>query len=405
MISMTDDSQGQDGTQSLVKDTRLTAAGVLLPVMSLITAIIIIFLVVAFFKGWTFDFYANILFGYYALTKQIWISVILLGVTQTIIMIPFRLVRVFLSQNIHKFQEKIVSLKEESQQIAKVKKTFRTGNLTFLFYLVDFMVQLTLFVSIGRLFLTDFYTQPLNPQALLNFIPYPEYPLQGLIFKLPYPVISKSRDFGWKVVLGVWLLIIFGHILFYIFRRVSQKLKPLQKQQQATEAAATVESATDKSTNEVVSKEGQASNVRQVLKYLGSSTVVLFMISYFLVRNFPLAIEIRILSGDVSQPNRTLNTVTAVVTFLTFFWFGLQDLLRKGLLAEEQGISDEIISETQKEMFRNSLFNSALIGLGAYFITNLIPSAFELSIFTFELIAILSPLTIDRLIFKLTERK
>lgn len=413
MTSMTADGQGKNSTQSLIKDTKLTASGVLLPVMSVITAVIIIFLVVAFFKGWTFDFYANILFGYYALTKRVWISVVLLGVTQTFIMIPLRMIRVFLSQHIRQFQEKIVNLKGETEQIAKVKKTFRTGNLTFLFYLVDFMVQLTLFVSIGRLFLTDFYTQPLNPQALLSFIPYPEYPLRGLIFKLPYPVVTESRDFGWGAVLGVWFLIFLIHVIIYIFRQVSRNLKARPAQEQEIEPEAAVEDAVKKektvelkeSINEVISTKDQASNAGQVLKYLGSSTVVLFIVSYFLVKNFPLAIEVRILSGDVSQPNQTLNMVTAIVTFLTFFWFGLQDLLRKGRLAEMRGISDEIISVTQKEMFRNSLFNSALIGLGAYFITNLIPSAFELSIFTFELIAILSPLTIDRFVFKITERK
>ncbi len=413
MISMVNDDQGQSSAPSLVKDTRLTASGVLLPVMSVITAVILIFLVVAFFRGWTFDFYANILFAYYALTKRVWISVVLLGVTQTLIMIPFRMVRVFQSQHIRKFQEKISNLEGESQQIAKVKKTFRTGNLTFLFYLIDFMVQLTLFVSIGRLFLTDFYIQQLDPQTLLNFIPYPEYPLQGLMFKLPYPVITEAKDFGWWAVLGVWFLILLIHILFYIFRRIGRSLKVRQNQLQAVRVTAeeVVEEKTDikeaKKTeeknqiNKAASKPTNSS--KQVLSYLGSSTVVLFVVSYFLVRHFPLSIEFRIFSGDVSQPNSTLNLVTAIVTFLTFFWFGLQDLLRKGRLAEKRGIPEKIISATQKEMFREALFNSALIGLGAYFITNLIPSAFELSIFTFELIAILSPLTIDRFVIKITQ--
>jgi len=54
--------------------------------------------------------------------------------------------------------------------------------------------------------------------------------------------------------------------------------------------------------------------------------------------------------------------------------------------------------KTEAEMFKNSLFNSALIGLAAFYITNQIPSAFELSIFTLEIISLISPLTLDKLI-------
>ena len=119
---------------SLIKDTKITSSGVLLPVMSGLVAIILLFLVFAFLKGWTFNFYANILFGFYALTKKMWIAVVLLGVTQTILMIPFRIIRVMQSYNIRKFQERIEESSNEGLQIAKVKKTFRKGNLTFLFY-------------------------------------------------------------------------------------------------------------------------------------------------------------------------------------------------------------------------------------------------------------------------------
>ena len=73
----------------------------------------------------------------------------------------------------------------------------------------------------------------------------------------------------------------------------------------------------------------------------------------------------------------------------------------KSFEKEFKAKQDENIAKHQKEMFRNTLFNSALIGLGAFFITNLIPSAFELSIFVFEIIAFLSPLTIDRFVLKI----
>ena len=201
---------------TLVRDNKITSSGVLLPVMSGLAAAILIFLVVAFFKGWTFNFYANILFGFYALTKQIWVSVVLLGITQTIIMIPFRVIRVMQSHNIRKFQDNVDDLKRDEQQVAKVKKTFKQGNLTFLFYIVDFMIQLTLFISIGRLFLTDFYSNKINPDILWRFVRYPDYPLQGLWFKLPYPVVTNSKDFGLWVVLLIWALILLANFFIYM---------------------------------------------------------------------------------------------------------------------------------------------------------------------------------------------
>ncbi len=387
---------------SLVKDTKITSSGVLLPVMSGLVAAIVLFLVFAFFKGWTFNFYANILFGFYALTKQVWVSVVLLGVTQTLLMIPFRTIRVMQAHNTRKFQEKIDELKREEQQIAKVKKTFRQGNLTFLFYVVDFMIQITLFISIGRLFLTDFYTNKIDPSILLKFIPYPVYPLQGLWFKIPYPVITKSKDFGWWIVFLAWILILLSHVFIYVAKRMKHRFNVVAEKKAAEEAAKEKEAS--EAENVVVKPQLESQKkAKQTLSLLGGSTILLFIVAYFLVRKFPLAWEMRIFSGDVSIPNRTLNTVTAISTFILVVWFGLQDILRQGKLAEEKGIPEDVIDMTQNEMFKNNLFNGILIGLGAFFITNLIPSAFELSIFTFELIAVLSPFTLDKFVLKLRE--
>lgn len=383
-----------------VKDTKITSSGTLLPVMSGLVAAIVIFLVYAFFKGWTFNFYANILFGFYALTKQIWVSVVLLGVTQTLLMIPFRTIRVMQSHNTRKFQDKIDELKRDEQQIAKVKKTFRQGNLTFLFYVVDFMIQIVLFISIGRLFLTDFYANKIDPSILLKFIPYPVYPLQGLWFKIPYPVVTNSKDFGWWIVLLAWVLILLSHVFIYIAKRMRRRFA-IEATNKAQQEAEKDEDGEKKVAAQLSPQLESQQKAKQTMGFLGSSTIILFVIAYFLVRKFPLAWEMRIFSGDVSIPNRTLNTVTAISTFIMVIWFGLQNILRQGKLAQEKGIAEDIIDLTQSEMFRTNLFNGFLIGLGAFFITNLIPSAFELSIFTFELIAITSPFTLDKFVLKL----
>ena len=392
---------------ALVRDQKLTSSGALLPIASALAGAILIFLVIAFFKGWTFNFYANILFGFYALTKRVWISVVLLGVTQTLIMIPFRAVRVMQAHNIEKFQKKLAELRQDDQRIAKVKKSFRQGNLTFLFYIVDFMIQLTLFVSIGRLFLTDFYNIKIDPNTFWNFVPYPDYPLQGLIFKLPYPVITQSKDLGWWVVIIAWVLILMSHLFIYMAKRLKRRFQVDSVPVEANQAAATdSESAAAESKNQATAtpapqaQADQQQKTRQTLSFLGSSTLVLFLLAYIVVRRFPLAWEIRIFSGDVSIPNRTMNILTAVMTFLLVVWFGLQDIIRQSRLARERGIAEEVIDLTQNEMFREKLFNATLIGLGAFLLTNLIPSAFELSIFTFEVISLLSPFTLDRLVLK-----
>lgn len=387
----------------LVKEQKITSSGIMLPVMSGLTAAILIFLVVAFFKGWTFNFYANILFGFYGLTKTIWVSVVLLGVTQTLLMIPLRMIRVMQAHNITKFQDKLDELKGE-EQLAKVKKSFKTGSLTFLFYVVDFMVQLTLFISIGRLFLTDFYANKIDPNILWKFVPYPEYPLQGLWFKIPYPVVTNTKDFGLWALLMTWVLILLSHVFIYMAKRMKRRFETINKKQVAkqTEDQNEKEGSEKKAVQLNVTKE-PAKKSQQTLSFLSGSTLVLFFIAYLLVRHFPLAIELRIFSGDVSIPNKTLNTVTAIATFLMVVWFGLQNIIRQGKLAQERGVPQSVIDLTQVEMFKNNLFNGVIIGLGAFFITNLIPSAFELSIFTFELIAILSPLTIDKLVLKVRQ--
>jgi hypothetical protein len=45
---------------------------------------------------------------------------------------------------------------------------------------------------------------------------------------------------------------------------------------------------------------------------------------------------------------------------------------------------------------RQSFKNALILGAGAFFITNQIPCAFELSVVTYEVIYLISPYTFDR---------
>lgn len=347
-----------------------------LPFSSIAITLILLLLVYFFFSGGMYKFYASILFLFYTLTKKMWVSVILLGVTQTLLLIPIRIIRVIRSDHIKEFQKSIEHIPDESLQIQQVKQEYRFGNKYFLFYLSEWIIQMTSFLTIGRLFLTDFYAYHISPAKLFKFVPYPFYPIKDVFFKIPYLAIIKTVNLGWKACIGLWLILLVIPTLIAIVQKFIQHKKT-------------------KNTKNIKIP------LYQPNKYTIGSSFIYLLLSWIIVRNFPIGFKLSIFSGDVSIPNRTLNTITAVVSFGTLLWFGIKNIYRKSKVAREKGIDEKTIDDTQKKMFSESLFNSLLIGLGAYFLTNYIPSAFELSIFTLEVISLLSPITLDKFILKI----
>lgn len=353
----------------IIKDSRLSSLTSVLPFTSVVSVAIIILLMYAFFSGILFRFYASALFLFYAVTQHMWVSVILLGVFQTLVLVPLRIAKVWRSQNINEFQGRIKKIDGQTEQLQQIRKEFDLGNRAFLFYIVDFMIQLSTFLTIGRLFLTDFYTSRLDPSHLYNFIPYPEYPIQHTFFKIPYFIINQSTNLGWKIILPVWIVLLVVQIVILIMRDMRRGSDTQQK-----------------------------GKLLKWSKYATGYFFISVVLSFLLLTHFPTQFQFKIFSGDVSKPNPTFNSITAVVTFITLLWFGISKILKKGQLAQEQGVDQKIIDATQKQMLKNSFVDSTLVGLGAYFITNQIPSAFELSIFTLEIISLTSPFTLDKVI-------
>jgi hypothetical protein len=234
-------------------------------------------------------------------------------------------------------------------------------------------MQLVSYISIGRLFLTDFYAQRISPALLYSWIPEPLYPIRDTFFKIPYPHVTESVDLGWKVIIPVWIL------LTVLQLGVSTALRSMKPQQRKE-----------------LGGDGNSGWQRYITGYL----IFFLAIAYFLLRNFPIHWEMAIFSGDISIPNRTFNTVTAVATFLVLIYHSIPSITRKGRMAEALGVPNKIIETTQLQMFKDSVFSAALIGLGAFFITNQIPSAFELSIFTLEVISLAAPFTLDKVVLK-----
>jgi len=257
------------------------------------------------------------------------------------------------------------------------------GNWTLSFYILDFTVQLTTYITIGRLFLTDFYNKALDPGAIFSFVKYPEYPILDRFFKLPYPGVTKTLDLGMESVIYMWLLILVIELCISVIRRTLR----------ANDKTKTVE--------EIKQSDGGSFSGKHMAVY----GAILFVMSYVLIRHFPIGWEMKIFTGDVALQNDTFNRVTALATFLTLIWFGLNDISRKGKIAKDMGIPSRVIKNTQNKLFKGTVFNASLIGAGAYFITNQIPCAFELSIFTLEVISLFSPFTLDRWILRTVPKK
>jgi len=342
---------------------------------TIVTAVILIFLIWAFFSKQTFRFYASFLFLFYSFTQSMWISVILLGIFQTLLLIPFRIINLTKSKHIRDFEAEVNRLQQRGEQSFLIKKNAKTGNRVFLYYIVDFFVQLTSYVSIGRLFLTDFYTSKLEPNLLYSFVNYPEYPLKDVWFKIPYPQIIETKDLGGHIILIVCL------VIFVISTLITISMRLIKKQ-----SSINLDSAPEK--------------LKSVLAFISGSSLLLMIISFFLFKNFPTQFALAVFSGDVSRPFPPLNTITALGTFFTILWLDIPTILKKTELAKAAGFDPQIVRHTQTQLFSDSLRSATVVGLGAYFITNHIPCAFELSIFTLEIISWFSPLTLDRLILQ-----
>ena len=323
-----------------------------------------------------YRFYASLLFGLYHLTNSIWISVILLGVSQTILLIPLRVLRVLHLDDISQFKRRVDQIESDEKQQSILKQSFFQGNRIFLFYVFDFVVQLTTFVTIGRLFLTDFYHNKISSSVLFSFIPYPDYPIRDKIFKIPYPRVTQTIDYGLENAILVTSIL----IIIYLFYHASKFI---------------IKS---------YSQEKSSLKLPQLVNSISSGLYFIMVIfAWYLVRNFPAQVQVGLFTGDVSIPNRTLNSITALTTFGIIFWFGYNKIKQKGKKAIQDNIPPSVVDEIQQKMFNQLIKEAGLVGLGAYLITRQIPSAFELSIFTLEIITFFSPLTLDKLILRTSQ--
>lgn len=348
-----------------------------LPIITTLLLIFLIVLAVWFFRGGSFKLYASVFFTLYNLTHQVWISVLLIGILQNIIFLPLRITGMLLEDTLKDFEDKLDTVKNQNDQYFLLNKKIKEGNIAVVFYIFNFFVNAIAFFSAGRIFLIDFYSVPIDRNYLYSFVPYPDYPLQGTDFRFPFFKITETMAINWSTI----FLIIFGIILLFSLFRLIWRL---------------VRFALWRSKTILNARIGYN---RLLLKFSGVGGTIIILLMIFL-RHIPTSWEGIILSVDLTRQNTPMNFFTATITFITVLWAGLKHNLNASKEAEKAGIPELVIKSVFRDKMRQSFKNSLVLGLGAFFVTNQIPSAFELSVATFEFMYIISPFTFDLMLPK-----
>ncbi len=351
----------------LTKNRTIGNSTVWLPIATTFLVVFMAVVAIWFFRGGSFRLYASLFFGLYSIVGQVWIAVLLLGLTQTIVFIPLHLLSQRFSNRIEDFEDELEKTKED-QQYLLFKEKVKKGDWSIIFYILNFVVNAIAFLSAGRIFLIDFYTQKLNPHYLYHFIPYPNYPLKGTLFKLPAFRVTETIAWEWKNIILLWLSFI---VIAVVLRLLWRFVKPIL------------------GGNKKILQIRISRN--KFLVWVGGGSGILLVVSTFILRHIPVALAPIMLAADLTRQNTTMNTVTAIGTFIITFHFGYQQNRKERKEAKLANLSDEIIEKVSQQHLKNTLRNAVVLALGAFFLTNQIPCAFELSVATFELLAMITP--------------
>ena len=347
--------------------------------MPLATTLLVVFLIwlgIWFFRGGSFRLYASAFFGLYYITGQVWVSVLLIGLGQNIAFLPLRFIGMRLSQSFSDFEEGIKKSSNDDAYIVfseKVKK----GDWGIVFYIFSFVTNAVAFLSAGRIFLIDFYTQKLDPTLLYKWIPYPDYPLIGTDFNFPFFKITETISLNWKTIFLIWL----GISLFFAAIKLIWKILKIFL------------SGNKKLLNARI-------NYNKLMVQSGGFSGTLLVLSIILLRNFPIKFESWWLIADLTKQNTTMNMVTAVGTFLTTMHAGYTRHRIDAAIARKKMVDEKTINKVMLGKMKGSFRNALILGAGAFFVTNQIPCAFELSVATFEVLYILSPYTFDKILVR-----
>jgi len=345
-----------------------------IPLVTVFFIVLLIVIVVWFFRGGSFRLYASLFFGIYHLTKLSWLSIILVSVVQNIMLLPLRFLYERFYLDLKKFEHALKKTKEDEQYIL-LHRQVREGNASVIFYAINFIILFIAFFSAGRVFLLEFYRTPISRSFLYNFIPYPEYPLQGVIFNFPFVNVVKTYAVSWSTIFHIWLWII---VFFVALRLLWRLLKP------------------------IFSKNAGLLRFRigynRIFVIIGGFIGTFLIATTLLLRHFPTQFHFYYLSANLSHQNTTFNLITAICTFFAALYSGYQHNREESREARQAGIPEDVIAKVNKAYSRNSFRNGLFLGFSAYWITRLMPSSHDLSVLAFEACYVLSPITFDLVI-------
>jgi len=348
----------------------------LMPLATIVLLVFLIWFGVWFFRGGSFRLYASIFFGLYYVTGQIWVSVLLIGVLQNIAFLPLRFIGMRISNSFKDFEDKIEGSSNRDALVVFSKKV-QEGDFTILFYIFNFLVNAVAFLSAGRIFLIDFYTQKLNPAYLYHWVPYPDYPLVGTNFYLPFFKVTETTALSWKTIILAWIGISLFFAAIKLLWRISRRFLSGNKQLLSARI-----------------------NYNRFMLQTGGFSGTAAILSVILLRNLPIRFANWTLMADLTHQNTTMNTITAIGTFLTTMIAGNTSNRINMEIARKRGADKSNLDKVYSAKMRGTFKNALILGAGAFFITNQIPCAFELSVATFEVLYILSPLTFDKILIR-----
>ncbi len=319
-------------------------------------------------------------FGFYDLTQEAWISILLVGLAQTIIFLPFRFIGAILNPDLKEFETELEKTKTDNQYLIFHEKV-RQGNSSVVFYILNFVLLGLAFFSVGRVFLLDFYNEKINPVYLYHFIPYPEYPIKGTDFEFPFFHINSTFALNWHTIFTAWGMVLAVmvalRLLWIILKRFLSKNKSLL-------------------------------NIRisyNRLVLIGSGFAgTLFIVSTIFLRHIPNSIQFVFLSADLTKQNTVFNIITAICTCLATIHSGYTHNKEAVIVARNNKIPEAVINKVFKNNMSVSLRNGIFLALLTYWITHQMPSSHDLSVLSFEFLYLISPFTFDMLIPKKTKK-
>ena len=288
-----------------------------------------------------------------------------------------RLIGNAFNQSLKNFEDELEKTSEKEQSLI-FTRSVKEGSLPIVFYIFNFFVNAIAFFSAGRIFLIDFYSDPLKLQKmnlLYKWVPYPSYPLKGINLHVPLFKITQTMALDWS---KIFMIIGFTFLFFIILRLLWRFLRIFLRHNKKILFARI--------------------QYNRLLLTIGGFGGVGILILTFVLRHIPTAFQGFVFIANLSRQNTPMNFVTAVGTFIVTIHAGYKNNSAAAKKAQLANIPPDVIKKVFRKKMEQSLKNAFILGLGAFFITNNIPSAFELSVTTFEIMYMIYPYTFGKII-------